>query len=341
MAIFYFIFQESYFAFEHFHPHSIEQFKVDNPAEVQSLSPEVYPANPMPTDDGEKDSTEAGQKASQRVQIVEPTIPEEIPVQLSDLIFPNDSISGKEAYTWSPLASDPKYSIVPLIAGSLKIAAIAIIIAAPIAILAAIFTIIYAPLWLQRVLKPSIEILAGFPTVVIGFFMLTIVATPLQELTGAEFRLNALLGGIGVSLAVIPIIYTIAEDALRAVPHSVYEGALSLGATRWQTAYRVILPAALGGVIAAVMLGVGRAIGETMIVLMVTGNAPQLTDSILESVRTVSATIGAEMGETEFRSVHYGVLFVLGAALFIVTFIINAIVEMMVRSRFLSAMYRG
>jgi phosphate transport system permease protein len=184
-------------------------------------------------------------------------------------------------------------------------------------------------------MKPSIEILAGFPSVVIGFFCLMTLATVVQSITGAPFRLNSLVGGIGMSIAVIPIIYTVTEDALSAVPKYMKEASIALGASRWQTAYRVLLPAATPGVFAAIILGFGRAFGETMIALMATGNAALVSTDILESVRTMAATIGAEMAEVEFHSVHYGVLFLIGAVLFVITFTLNAVAEFYVRKRLL------
>jgi len=217
--------------------------------------------------------------------------------------------------------------------GALKVTIIGILIASPIAILAALFTTSFAPRWMREILKPAIEILAGFPSVVIGFFCLITIASVMQEITGSVYRLNSLVGGIGMSLAVIPIIFTVTEDALSAVPRYMREASIALGASRWQTAWRVALPAATPGVFAAVILGFGRAFGETMIALMATGNAAMVSWDILESVRTMAATIGAEMAEVEFQSVHYGVLFLIGAILFVVTFTLNAVAEFYVRRR--------
>jgi phosphate transport system permease protein len=217
---------------------------------------------------------------------------------------------------------------------------LAIFIGAPIAILAALFTASFAPRWAKEVLKPAIEILAGFPSVVIGFFSLVVLASLLQNLFGYEYRLNAFVGGIAMSLAVIPIVYTVAEDALTAVPKYLSEASLALGASKWETALFVALPAATPGVFAAVLLGFGRAFGETMIVLMATGNAAMLTMSFVEPVRTMSATIGAEMAEVVFGDTHYTVLFLLGAILFVFTFLVNAAAEIFIRQRLLKR-FRG
>jgi phosphate transport system permease protein len=242
--------------------------------------------------------------------------------------------------TWSPVSADPRYGIIPLAIGSLKVTLLAIMIAAPVAILAALFTSSFAPKWSKEILKPAIEILAGFPSVVIGFFALVVLASALQNLFGYEYRLNAFVGGVAMSLAVIPIIYTVAEDALTAVPRFMTEASLALGATKWQTALFVRLPAATPGVFAAVLLGFGRAFGETMIVLMATGNAALISLSFTEPVRTMSATIGAEMAEVVFGDTHYNVLFLLGSVLFLFTFTLNAVAEVFIRQRLLKR-FRG
>jgi phosphate transport system permease protein len=171
--------------------------------------------------------------------------------------------------------------------------------------------------------------------VVIGFFCLVTVASWVQDVTGVPYRLNAIVGGIGLSLAVIPIVFSIAEDALSAVPKTLREASLALGSTEWQTAYRVMLPAAAPGVFAAVLLGIGRAFGETMIAIMATGNAPLSSFSPFEPARTVAATIGSEMGEVVWGSEHYGVLFLLGVLLFVFSFGLNAVTELYVKTRFI------
>ena len=244
--------------------------------------------------------------------------------------FKPTDMAGKE---WQPVSLNPKYGLLPLLLGSLKVTLIALLLAGPIGIFAALFTSNFAPRWAREGMKPVIEILAGIPSVVIGFFALVLLATALQNLFGYQFRLNAFVGGVAMALAVIPIIYTVSEDALAAVPKVMTEASLALGATRWETALFVILPAATPGIFAAVILGFGRAFGETMIVLMATGNAALITASLTDPVRTLSATIGAEMAEVVFGDLHYRVLFFIGALLFIISFALNAIAEFFVRNR--------
>jgi phosphate transport system permease protein len=258
-----------------------------------------------------------------------------VAISVADLVLSNDKVNGKDDYIWQPISQTPKYSFLPLAMGALKVTLIGLMIAAPIAILAAIFITAFAPRWAKEILKPAIEILAGFPSVVIGFFCLITLATIMQKFFGTEYRLNAFVGGIGMALAVIPIIFTVTEDALSAVPKYMKEASLALGASRWQTVIRVTLPSAIPGVFAAIILGFGRAFGETMIALMATGNAALFSGNIFESVRTMAATIGAEMAEVEFHSVHYGVLFLIGATLFVVTFTLNALAEFWVRKKLL------
>jgi len=247
------------------------------------------------------------------------------------------NLAGTE---WQPVSRNPKYGLIPLILGSFKVTLISVFIGAPIAILAALFTSFFAPRRLREFLKPAIEFLSGFPSVLIGFFALVELATLLQHLFGYQYRLNAFVGGIALSLAAIPIIYSVTEDALSSVPKYMTEASLALGATRWQTALFVVLPAATPGVFAATLLGVGRAFGETMIVLMATGNAALMSISALEPIRTMSATIGAEMAEVVFGDTHYNVLFLIGTILFLFTFALNAVAEFYVRTK-LQKRFRG
>lgn len=234
---------------------------------------------------------------------------------------------------WQPVSDNPRYGLIPLLVGTLKITLIALLIAAPIAILAALFSAAFAPPWLRELIKPAVEILAGFPSVVIGFFALMVMATFFQDLFGYGARLNAFVGGVAMALAAIPIIFTVTEDVMTAVPGSYKEASLALGASRWQTAFFVTLPAATPGIFAALLLGIGRIFGETMIALMATGNAVLISANPFESVRTFAATIGAEMAEVVFGDTHYSVLFLIGALLFIFTFTLNAIAEFYVKSR--------
>jgi len=226
-------------------------------------------------------------------------------------------------FSWQPVSEKPKYSLPPLMIGTLKVTVVALVIAIPLAILAAIFASEFAPRQLRELIKPVVELLAGIPSVVIGFFALMVVATWVQDAFGLVFRLNAITAGLGLSLAVIPIVFTVAEDALSAVPQPFRDGSTALGANPWQTAWRVVLPAAMPGVFAACVLGFGRAIGETMIVLMASGNAAVMSWDPAESFRSFSATIAAELGEVVYGSPHYHVLFFIGAFLFVITFFLN------------------
>jgi phosphate transport system permease protein len=221
--------------------------------------------------------------------------------------------------------------MIPLFVGTLKVTLVAMVVAAPVGVAAALFTSEFAPRRLKEVLKPTIELLAGIPSVVLGFFALMVMATWLQSAFGFSFRLNAVVAGLGLALTIVPVVYTVSEDALAAVPRSYREASLALGATRWETACKVVLPAAAPGVLAAVVLGFGRAIGETMIVLMASGNAAITSWSLGESVRTLPATIAAEMGEVVFGGAHYSVLFFLGIELFLFTFVLNTLAAAFVR----------
>lgn len=226
-------------------------------------------------------------------------------------------------YAWQPASNVPKYSIVPLLIGSLKITVLSVAVGAPLGIAAAIFTSQIAPRWLREILKPTIELLAGIPSVVIGVFALMVMATWFQKLFGFEHRLNAVVAACALSLTIIPIIFTLAEDALSSVPKSFADASLALGATRMYTITRVIVPAALPGIAAGVVLGFGRAIGETMIVVMASGNAALVSWQAGVSTRTITATIAQEMAEVVHGSPHYVVLFVLGATLLFFAFITN------------------
>jgi phosphate transport system permease protein len=183
-----------------------------------------------------------------------------------------------------------------------------------------------APPWAREVLKPMIEVLAGIPSVVLGFFGMTLVAPLIREVLGAPTGLTAFTGALLLAYMALPTVISVAEDALDAVPKSYRDASLAMGATQWQTIWRVVVPAARSGILTAVMLGMGRAIGETMAVMMVTGNAarmPLTLDSLIRPVRTMTATIAAEMGEVARGSTHYHALFGVGIALFVITFLIN------------------
>ncbi len=243
---------------------------------------------------------------------------------MSKLFLGNrESPDGKRVQVWQPVSEVPKYSLWPLIVGTLKATLVALLFAFPLAIAAAIFTSEFAPPGLREVVKPVIELLAGIPSVVLGFFALIVTATYFQDLFHLDYRLNTWNAGFALGLAVIPIVYTVAEDALTAVPQSFRAGSIALGATPWQTARRVVFPAAFPGIFAAGILGFGRAIGETMIVLMASGNAAILSWNPGYSFRSLSATVAAELGEVVNGSPHYHVLFFIGVLLFAFTFLLN------------------
>ena len=229
----------------------------------------------------------------------------------------------RPAYIWQPVSQIQKYNLVPLIIGSLKTTAVALLFAVPLALGAAIYVSQLASPKLKEYIKPTIEMLSGIPSVVLGFFGLIVMATFLQKVFGYQSRLNAFVAGIALGLAVIPVVFSIAEDALTSVPRSYTQAALALGSSRWQAAWQIVLPAAMPGVFAAVILGFGRAVGETMVVLMASGNASILSWSLFDSTRSITATIAAELAETVNGGHHYRLLFLIGALLFLVTFLSN------------------
>lgn len=230
---------------------------------------------------------------------------------------------SKPVYIWQPVSEVPKYNIVPLIIGSIKVTLVALLFGVPLALAAALYVSQLARPRIREVVKPVIELLSGIPSVVLGFFALIVMASILQRAFGFQSRLNALCAGIALGISVIPLVFSIAEDALSSVPRTLIQGALALGASKWKAAWQVVVPAALPGLFAAVALGFGRAIGETMIVLMASGNASIVSWSLLDSTRTITATIAAELGEVVFGSAHYRLLFLIGVLLFVVTFLTN------------------
>ncbi len=247
------------------------------------------------------------------------------------LVGPYQWTGYKEpAYIWQPVSEIQKYNVVPLLLGSLKATFTAMLFAVPLALAAAIYVSQLAGTRTREFLKPAIELLAGIPSVVLGFFALIVMASFLQNVFGYESRLNTLVAGIALGLAIVPIVFSIAEDAMTSVPSSYREAALALGASRWQAAWQVVVPAALPGVFAAVVLGFGRAIGETMIVLMASGSASIMSLSLTDSTRTITATIAAELAETVFGGNHYRILFMLGTLLFAVTFMTNLLAEVII-----------
>ena len=251
----------------------------------------------------------------------------------SDLLF--HRFNFKEFFTsieWYPTSqSHVRYGVLALIAGSASVTALAMAIAVPFGLGAAIFISEFCGPKLKETLKITIELLAAIPSVVWGFIGLTVMNPIIITLFHAPIGLNVLNAGIILALMSVPIIVSIAEDALKAVPDSYREAALALGATRWQVVYRVLLPAAKNGLLAAVLLGVGRAVGETMAVLMATGHAVKIPSSVLDSVRTLTATIAAELGEASMHSDHYQILFIIGVLLFLITFVVNLTADLIVK----------
>ena len=234
---------------------------------------------------------------------------------------------------WYPI--EDYFGIMPLLLGSLTVTIGATIIAVPLGVGTAVFISEVAPSWMTEVLKPMVEILAGFPSVVLGFIGILILSPFLRETFNLPTGLTTLAGSLLLGWSAIPTIVSVAEDALNTVPHSYREASLALGATSWQTIWRTTVPAARSGILTAVMLGVGRVIGETMTVMMVTGNAPVMPKGLSAfflPVRTMTATIASEMGEVATGSTHYNVLFLIGIILFVFSLVIN-IVTFVISSR--------
>ncbi len=230
---------------------------------------------------------------------------------------------------WYPTES--YFGILPLILGSFIVTFGALLVAVPFGILTAVYISEVAPRAMREVLKPLVEILAGLPSVVLGFIGIQLVSPLLRVALNLPTGLTAFTGALLLGGIAIPTVVSIAEDALNTVPRSYREASLALGATRWQTIWGVTLPAARSGVITAVMLGVGRAMGETMTVMMVTGNAPVMPhglDALFLPVRTMTATIASEMGEVANGSTHYHVLFFIGITLFLIALAINMVAFM-------------
>jgi len=239
-------------------------------------------------------------------------------------VKPLDFITGLE---WNPTGKTPKYGMLPLILSTTLVTFGAMVIAIPLGIGTAAFIAEYASPKLKNILKPVIEMLAAVPSVVIGFLGIVLVGPGLANVANLPNGLNALNGAILLAVMALPTIITVAEDAIHAVPKTYKEASYGVGATKWQTLCRVVIPAAAPGIIAAVMLGVGRAIGETMTVLMATGNASLLPEGMFDSVKTMTATIAIEMGEVPYQTTHYFALYAIATVLFFMTLIANLVGE--------------
>jgi len=227
---------------------------------------------------------------------------------------------------WYPI--EDYFGLLPLIGGSLLVTIGAALVAVPIGLATAIFIAEVAPRWLREILKPFVELLGGLPSVLLGFLGILVIAPLVRTTFDLPTGLSAFTGSLLLGGIAIPTIVSVAEDALDAVPRTYRDAALAMGATEWQTIWRVTLPAARSGVLTAVMLGIGRALGETMTVMMVTGNAPVLPTSplaLFQPARTMTATIAAEMGEVANGSVHYHTLFLIGIVLFLISLIVNLV----------------
>lgn len=236
-----------------------------------------------------------------------------------------DFFGGRE---WMPTATpSPLFGVLPLILGTLLVSIIAILIALPLGLGVAIYLSELAGERTRKLMKPTIELLAGIPSVVYGFFGLVVLVPIVQKVFGLSVGETAFTGSLILAIMALPTIITVAEDALRNTPRDMREASLALGATQWQTIYKVVIPYSASGISAAVVLGIGRAMGETMAVLMVTGNAAVIPHSLFEPVRTIPATIAAELGEAPAGGAHYQSLFLLGCILFIITMIVSITAE--------------
>ncbi|MBT8400982.1 MAG: phosphate ABC transporter permease subunit PstC [Rhodothermia bacterium] len=233
---------------------------------------------------------------------------------------------------WRPTSeTNATYGALALIAGTASVTGVAMLVAIPFSLGAAVYIAEFASGRMREGLKIFVELLAAIPSVVWGFIGLSIMNKFIIDFFDVPIGLNVLNAGIILGLMAAPIMTTIAEDALKAVPDDFRQAAEAMGATRWQVVFKVVLPAAKNGMVSAVLLGVGRAFGETMAVLMASGHAINIPDSVFDSVRALTATIAAELGETAVGSDHYGALFTLGILLFTVTFVINLTADLVVR----------
>jgi phosphate transport system permease protein len=237
-----------------------------------------------------------------------------------------------DRWIWQPTSGQPKMSFWPLILGTLKATLVGMLVACPLGVAAALVSSEFAPRRLRELIKPTIELLAGIPSVVLGFFALIVLASWMQAAFGFAYRLNAWSAGLALGFALIPIVFTISEDGLAAVPRSYRDASLALGSSPLQTAVRVVLPAATPAIFASFVLAFGRAIGETMILLMAGGNAAITSFDLGDPLRTLSATIAAEMGEVVFGSAHYAALFFMGTLLFVITFVSNTTGDLIIRT---------
>jgi phosphate transport system permease protein len=236
-----------------------------------------------------------------------------------------------DRYVWQPTSDPAKVSMIPIILGTMKATFVGLLFACPLGVAAALFSSEFATPRVREIVKPVIELLAGIPSVVLGFFALIVMATWFQEAFGFTYRLNAYNAGVALGIALVPIIFTISEDGLAAVPRAFREASYALGASRFQTAWNVVMPAAAPAIFASFVLAFGRAIGETMILLMAGGNAAITSFVLTDPLRTLAATIAAELGEVVVGSAHYSALFFMGTLLFVITFVSNTVGQLVIR----------
>src|SRR5690554_6563905 len=259
-----------------------------------------------------------------------PTGMKDVKILSTEKIKVTDFFGGSE---WIPTATPaPLLGVLPLVLGTLLVSLFAILFALPLGLGVAIYLSELASERSRKIMKPTIELLAGIPSVVYGFFGLVVLVPLIQKTFHLPVGETALAGSIILAIMALPTIITVAEDAMRNTPSAMREASISLGASQWQTIYKVIIPYAMSGISAAVVLGIGRAVGETMAVLMVTGNAAVMPSSLFESVRTIPATIAAELGEAPAGGTHYQALFLLGCILFFITLLISITAELIAKN---------
>lgn len=252
--------------------------------------------------------------------------------QFFKLIPLGDFITGTK---WAPLIEPKAFGILPLITGTLLVTVIACMVAMPIGLASAIYLSEYAPNRVRKIVKPVLEVLAGVPTIVYGFFALTFVTPIIREIMPQTGIFNALSASIVVGIMILPMVSSLSEDAMVAVPKSLRDGAYALGATRLEVAWKIVVPAAFSGIVASFVLAFSRAIGETMIVTVAAGATPKMTANPLESIQTMTAYIvQVSLGDTPHGSIEYGTIFAVGAALFVITFLLN------IFAQFISRRYR-
>ncbi|MCU6710462.1 phosphate ABC transporter permease subunit PstC [Paenibacillus sp. J5C_2022] len=234
--------------------------------------------------------------------------------------------------TWSPLIPPKSFGILPLLGGTLLITVIACLVAVPLGLASAIYLSEYAPKGVRKIVKPVLEVLAGVPTIVYGYFALSIVTPIIQQIFSGTGIFNALSAGIVVGIMIIPMVSSLSEDAMSAVPRSLRDGAYALGATKFEVALKIVVPAAFSGIVASAVLAFSRAIGETMIVTLAAGSTPNLTLNPLESIQTMTAYIvQVSLGDTPHGTVEYGSIFAVGMTLFVITFLLNILAQYVAR----------